>query len=45
MMAGAFMNAANFAGGAMIESQRPQSQVLRRPDAQGNTMTAYNVRG
>lgn len=45
MMAGAFMNAANFAGGAMLESQRPQSQVLNRPDAQGNTMTAFNVSG
>lgn len=45
MMAGAFMNAANFAGGAMLESQRPQSQVLNRPDAQGNTMTPFYVNG
>jgi len=45
MMAGAFMNASNFAGNAMMESQRPQSRVLRRPDARGNTMTAYTVDG
>lgn len=45
MMAGAFMNASNFAGNAMLESQRPRSQVLNRPDAQGNTMTPFYVNG
>lgn len=44
MVASAVMNATNFAGNAMMSNQ-PQSQVLNRPDAQGNTMTPFYVNG
>jgi hypothetical protein len=45
MIASAVMNATNFAGNAMMSQGQPQSQVLRTPDAQGNTMTPYYVPG
>ena len=45
MVASAVMNATNFAGNAMMSQGQPQSQVLRTPDAQGNTMTPYYVPG
>jgi hypothetical protein len=45
MIASAVMNASNFAGTMTAMQGQPQSQVLRTPDAQGNTMTPYYVPG